>query len=71
MDIDVEEYGERAICEHCVGDNYLAKQIELNGEVETCFYCEEDERRTWLLSEVADAVEAAFQQHFRRTPDQP
>lgn len=71
MTIDMEEYGERAVCDTCVSDSYLAHEIERNGTVQDCHYCQDDEAPTWPLSEVADAVEQAFEQHFRRTSDQP
>jgi hypothetical protein len=67
----MDAYGERRICENCVGDEYLGKQIELNGDVACCAYCTEDEWQTWPLSEVSAAVETAFEQHFQRTSDQP
>lgn len=71
MAIDMEEYGERAVCGNCVCDPYLAKQIDRTGKDSTCLYCHDDEQPTWPLSEVADAVETAFEQHFTRTSDEP
>lgn len=71
MAIDLEEYGKRSICDNCVCDPYLAKQIEQTGIGSACYYCHEDEQPTWPLSKVADAVEIAFEQHFTRTSDEP
>ncbi len=71
MAIDMEEYGECAVCDNCVCDPYLAKQINRTGKDSACFYCHYDEQPTWPLSAVADAVETAFEQHFTRTSVQP
>lgn len=69
--IDMTEYGERAVCDTCVSDPYLAREIERSGTISECHYCRDDEAPTCPLSDVADAVELAFEQHFRRTADQP
>ena len=71
MTIDMDEYGERRVCDNCVSDPYLAKQIESSGKEEPCLYCQDDEQPTWPLSEVAHWVETAFEQHYRRTSDEP
>lgn len=71
MTIDFEEHGERTVCDNCVSDPYLAKQIESSGKVQPCFYCNDDEQPTWPLSEVVQWVETAFEQHYRRTSDEP
>ena len=70
MSISMEEYGERRVCDECVCDAYLAKEIENSGKEHKCFYCSE-KLQTWPLSKVAESVEAAFEEHFARTSDQP
>lgn len=70
MSIDMDEFGERRICDECVSDSYLAQEIEDTGVEDTCFYCNQD-LQTWALSEVAECVEIAFEQHYTRTTDQP
>lgn len=69
--VDLDEYGARAVCDTCVSEAHLAHQIESSGTEATCTYCGKDEALTWPLSDIADAVECAFDQHFRRTSDQP
>ena len=71
MAIDLEEYGARAVCDRCASDPYLARQIEQTGKIALCDFCHEDENPTWPLLEIAEAIELAFDQHFRRTSDQP
>lgn len=71
MTIDMEEYGERRVCDNCVSDGYLAKQVESSGTVQSCFYCQDDDQPTWSLSDLAQSVKAAFEQHYKRTSDEP
>lgn len=70
MSIDMDEYGERRVCDECVSDRFLAQEIEESGTEDVCFYCNE-ELQTWPLSKVAESVELAFEQHYTRTSDQP
>jgi hypothetical protein len=70
MAIDMNEYGERRVCDECVSDAYLAKQIEDTGEQKNCHYCDES-LQTWALSDLANSVATAFEQHYIRTSDQP
>lgn len=69
MSIDMDEYGERRVCDECVSDPFLAQEIEESGAELECFYCSQD-LLTWPLSEVAERVELAFEQHYSRTTDQ-
>lgn len=71
MTIDFEEHGGRAVCDNCVSDPYLAKQIEATGKQQYCFYCQNNEQSACPLSEVAQWVETAFEKHYQRTNNEP
>jgi hypothetical protein len=60
----------RRLCANCVGEPFLRAEIEATGEEARCYYCE-TERKTLTISQFAERIEAAFAQHFERTPDQP
>jgi hypothetical protein len=64
---DIEK---RRVCAQCIGESFLRAQITRTGEDNQCYYCEK-QGKTWLLNELADSVERAFEEHFCRTSDQP
>lgn len=70
MTIKADVNDEWRVCQDCVGDPYLAEQIEASGEERCCSYCDET-LPTWSFSEVSETVQVAFDSHFVRTSDQP
>ncbi len=58
------------ICASCVGEAYLSDQIQKQGQTKQCEFCG-NTGHAWSIGELADAVEAAFEQHYDRTSDQP
>lgn len=60
----------RRLCFDCVGEAFLRAEIEKDGRDGTCSYCGGG-GETFSIGEVADRVEAAFDQHFYLTPQEP
>jgi len=60
----------RPLCLNCVREPFLHAEIESTGEAAQCFYCGH-EAKAFTLSQLAERIEGAFEQHFERTPDQP
>lgn len=67
---EYEELEEKRICYCCVGDEFLSDEIRREGKRAECSYCGE-KRRTYSIGEMADRVEAVFEEHYSRTSDQP
>lgn len=61
---------DRRLCLSCIGESFLRREIERLGETRRCNYCGETEP-TLSISEVADYVDTAFEQHYRRTATEP
>ena len=61
---------EKCICSECVGEPFLRDSIRSRGKEARCSYCEK-QGATIRISEMADAVDAALDQHFSRTPTEP
>jgi hypothetical protein len=60
----------RKICHQCVGEPFLSAEIAQQGQRLKCFYCERI-RKCYRLSALAVQIEAAFQDHYTRTPNEP
>jgi len=61
---------EKHLCGACVGEDFLRAKInECRGDA-TCTYCGRG-GKTFSLSEIADEIEIALQEHFCRTPTEP
>ena len=58
------------ICHHCVGEQFLRRQIASTGTLSTCSYCGE-RANAFSIEEMADRIERAFEQHYRRTSEEP
>lgn len=69
-DPNVDEIKLRRICAECVGEPYLAGEIARSGEKEICYYCKVC-GPTEAIDDLASRIEAAFEQHFQITSDQP
>jgi hypothetical protein len=61
-----DEIDSKRICCVCVGEEYLRAEIKKEGKAAKCTYCSK-RRRSFTINELADYVETAFEQHFRRT----
>lgn len=61
---------DRRLCFDCVGEAFLRAEIEKHGRAGVCFYCGGD-GKSFSIGEMADRIEAAFEQHLYRTPDEP
>ena len=66
-EIDTED---RRLCSECVGELFLRSEIVKWGHKAVCSYCRH-EGRTFSIAGVADAFEAAFEEHFYRTASEP
>jgi hypothetical protein len=67
---NVDSQEEKRLCHRCVGEEYLRDEIKRKGTVGKCSYC--DRRgRSYTVAEMADRIDTVFEQHYRRTPDQP
>ncbi|CAJ7188724.1 Uncharacterised protein [Burkholderia pseudomallei] len=60
----------KRICHECVGEAYLSAEIEQSGEVGACDYCGQN-APSLTIDDLAERIEAAFEDHYVRTPDQP
>ncbi len=69
-EVDTEDLKLRLICSDCVGDDYLSKKIEAEGQQGTCHYCS-GEGQCFTLEQMADIVATAFSQHYERTDVNP
>lgn len=67
---DDDELNSRMLCHLCIGEEYLADEVSNKGDNATCFYCDRD-GRCYSIGEIAERIDSAFEQHFRRTSDQP
>lgn len=67
MDADTEKF----ICYECIGENYLKLEIERQGEICKCSYCDNDEIECYPLLDVANRIDTAFEQHFLRSSESP
>jgi hypothetical protein len=67
---DVDELKMRRICGNCIGEPFLQAEVQRSREVSDCSYCGQH-GPTETIEELAGRVEAAFEQHYRVTPDQP
>lgn len=70
MSDDTEELESRCLCAKCVGEAYLSAEIEKNGEEDECAYCGVF-GPTFTLSDIADRISVAFEQHYTRTAENP
>ena len=61
---------QKHICCECVGETYLAQQIENAGQTGDCSYCDQALARI-PVEELADRIETAFAEHYVRTSAYP
>jgi hypothetical protein len=70
MNDDLNDLKSKRLCEHCIGEKYLKAEVQGQGQPGQCSYCDQS-AQTYSIGDLADRVEVAFEQHFRRTSDQP
>lgn len=69
-DDDINELKAKKLCHKCVGEKYLGDEVQCKGQRGRCSYCGRS-ARSYTIEDIAERVETAFEQHFRRTSDQP
>ncbi|SOD22758.1 RES domain-containing protein [Nitrosomonas ureae] len=69
-DEDIDELKTKRLCYQCVGEQYLMTEMRRKGKRGKCSYCGRS-IRSYTIEEIAESVETAFEQHFRRTSDEP
>lgn len=60
----------KRLCHRCVGEKFLRTEIRKRGQYAQCSYCGR-QGKSYSIEEMADAIEGAFDKHFRRTSEQP
>lgn len=68
MSVDDEE---KRICFRCVGNEFLSLRLKREGQIGGCTYCSDGEDPTFKVTELADCIALAFEQHYVRTASQP
>jgi len=58
------------MCNNCVEETYLSKEIKENGKRCKCSYCE-TVGKTYSIQQMAERISEVFEEHYERTPDQP
>ena len=58
------------ICHECVGDEFLKKEVRVEGKRGKCSYCEKS-RKVVPLPWLADNIRAAIEEHFYLTSNEP
>lgn len=66
----LDEIKRRKLCAACVGEPFLSAEIKGSGEPGRCSYCGQH-GQVMILGEVADRIDTAFEQHYRRTSTEP
>lgn len=69
-DDDIEELKAKKLCFLCIDEEYLKAEVQKRGKFELCSYCDQN-GQSYTVEEVSERIEIAFEQHFRRTSDQP
>lgn len=60
---------EKFICQECVGEVYLAAEIEREGNLIKCSYCDTEDIEGHSLPFFADRIDAAFELHYDRVSE--
>ncbi len=69
-DDDIDELKAKRLCHQCVDEGYLGAEVRCKGKRGKCSYCGRN-IRSYTIEDIAERIETAFEQHFRRTSDQP
>lgn len=67
---EMQDLKQRRICANCVSESFLRAEINRTGEINDCFYCD-DNGPTFSIEEIANRVDRAFEQHYERTLTEP
>lgn len=67
---DLEDINKKRVGHDCIREPYLANIVEYEGDICECDYSGE-EQPCITLEELADRIEAAFEDHFSRTAQEP
>ena len=69
-DCDTAEVEDRAVCVACIGEAYLREKVRRDGAMRLCDYCG-GTASTTTIDELANEIERAFEDHYRRTVEEP
>ena len=64
------DIADRRLCSDCIDETFLSAKVAKEGQDGVCFYCER-EGRTFSIGKMADEIEAALEEHFYHTPEEP
>jgi hypothetical protein len=67
---DTDEVRAKRLCHQCIGEKYLRDEVRRRGRRGQCSHCGRS-AKSYTIEDLAERVETAFEQHFRRTSDQP
>src|SRR6266496_5876326 len=67
---DIDDLKAKRLCYHCVGEEYLRAEMKREGSREQSSYCDR-RAKSHTIADMAERIETVFEQHFRRTSDQP
>jgi len=67
---DIVESRAKRLCYKCIGEECLKAEVRRKGQRGQCSYCVQI-ARSYTLDDMADRIETAFEEHFRRTSDEP
>jgi len=60
----------KRLCHNCIGDAYLKGEMQAQGEVAACSYCDQP-GHCYSIEDLADRVETVFTTHYERTSPEP
>lgn len=67
---DIDDPKNKRLCYHCIDEEYLHAEVKRNGKRSKCSFCGRI-ARSYSIQEIAERIEIAFDQHYRRSSDQP
>jgi len=67
---EIDELKVKNLCYRCVGEAYLRAEMQREGRRRRCSYCERL-GKSYTIGDMAERIEEVFEQHYRRTSDQP
>jgi RES domain/HEPN/RES N-terminal domain 1 len=67
---DIDDLKGKQVCYRCIGEGYLKAEIQSQGKRAACSYCGR-RMRSYTIGDMADRIEKVFDEHYRRTADQP
>ena len=61
--------GPQYVCHACIGDKFLAKQVEKEGTREECTYCRAT-NTAFTLADLSNRIHRVLEEHFIPVPEQ-